>query len=76
MENIGNGLYRIDYYSSEYGIVLKVLDLEQTRISKLGHKIISHTISVDDINNIIVFYLHLYFKSTSSEELTYKDLFG
>ena len=76
MEKIGEGLYRIDYYTSEYEVVLQVLDHERNRISSLGYLIITYSISLSETNNILVFYLHLYFKSKSDKDLTYKDLFG
>ena len=76
MENLGNGNYRIDYYSPEYDLLLKVFDREIVRLADKGIIINKHSISVSTLENILVFYLHLYVESTNNDDLTYKDLFG
>lgn len=68
--------YRQDYYSDDFFILQSLIDIERKRLAKLKVKVTDHEISLSDLNEIPIFYLHLYFTPTPSRDLTYKELFG
>ena len=68
--------YRQDYYSDDFFILQSLVDIERKRLAKLKVKVTDHEISLGDLNEIPIFYLHLYFTPTPSRDLTYNELFG
>ena len=68
--------YRQDYYSDDFFILQNLVEIETHRLKKLGVRVTDYDISISDLNEIPIFYLHLYFTPTISRDLTYNELFG
>lgn len=69
-------IYRQDYYSKDFFVLLDVEHDEAVRLRRLGVEIIEYEITVGAPNNQLLFYLHLYFKASTEKELRFDELFG
>jgi hypothetical protein len=73
MRHIENGIYSQQYYSEDFFLLYEVMDFESERLCNHDVLVINHEIRLSERNGELLFFLVLFFKSSSGTNLKSKE---